>query len=74
MTYADLIAHFGSQAAAARALELSQPSVYGWKDSSIPYDRQCQIEITTDGALKARRDDDSRQDVKRKALDRRAVA
>ena len=53
MTYVDLIDHFGSQAAAARALELSQPSIYGWKEKGIPFLRQLDIERRTGGALKA---------------------
>jgi hypothetical protein len=53
MTYADLIKHFGSQGAAARALGLSQPSVCDWQEKGIPLPRQAQYEIITDGALKA---------------------
>ena len=61
MTYAELIDYYGSQVEASRALRLSPPSVWAWKDSTIPYDRQCQIQVETKGALKARRKDDSRQ-------------
>lgn len=60
MTYEQLIEHYGSQAEAARALGLKQPSVWAWQEATIPYDRQCQIQIATDGKLVARREDDSR--------------
>lgn len=52
MTYDQIIKHFGSQAAAARSLGVSQPSVWGWKDG-IPIERQIDIEIKTEGKLKA---------------------
>ena len=55
MTYADLIAHYGSQAAAARAIGIKPPSVAEWKDDGIPLPRQAQYELVTDGALKAER-------------------
>lgn len=54
MTYDDVIAHFGSQQAAADALDISQPSISDWKRSErIPHIRQLQIEHVTDGKLKA---------------------
>lgn len=53
VTYDDLIKHFGSQAAVARALNLQQPSVWEWKKKGIPGKRQMQVERLTDGALKA---------------------
>jgi hypothetical protein len=53
MTYQELIDHFKTQAAAARALDIKQPSIAGWKDSGIPTPRQYQIEIITGGKLKA---------------------
>ena len=50
----ELIAHFGTQAAAARALGLTWAAIYLWqKRGSIPYLRQLQIEQVTAGALKA---------------------
>jgi hypothetical protein len=61
MTYDELIAYYGSQAEAARRLGLKQPSIFDWKESTIPYDRQCQIQIETDGQLIARREDDERE-------------
>ena len=60
MTYDDLIQHYGSQAEAARALGLKPPSLAEWKESTIPYDRQCQIQIATGNRLTARRRDDAR--------------
>lgn len=65
MTYQDLIQHYGTQAAAAKALGLAQPSVHEWQHTTIPYDRQCQIQVATGGRLLARRKDDAR--LKRKA-------
>mgnify|MGYP000868803193 CR=1 FL=1 len=56
MTYDELIGHFGSQAAAARALGVKQPSVWAWRNG-IPYLRQLDIEQKTGGALKASRGD-----------------
>lgn len=60
MTYDDLIQHYGSQAEAARALGLKPPSISEWKEATIPYDRQCQIQIATGNRLTARRRDDAR--------------
>jgi len=55
MTYEQLVAHYGSQAAAARALDIQPPSVSEWKDNGIPLPRQAQYEILTRGKLKADR-------------------
>lgn len=55
MTYVDLIAHYGTQRAAADALGIKAPSVAEWKEKGIPLPRQAQYEILTDGALKAER-------------------
>lgn len=60
MTYDDLLRHFGSQAEAARALDLQPPSVSEWQATTIPYPRQCQIEVVTGGKLIARKKDDAR--------------
>lgn len=63
----NLISHFGSIANAARALQVSAPTIHGWIDAKeIPIGRQCQIEILTDGALRADRDEHGRP-VKRDA-------
>jgi DNA-binding transcriptional regulator YdaS (Cro superfamily) len=67
MTYSDLVQHYGSQAAAARALGLAQPSIHEWQQTTIPYDRQCQIQIATGGRLLARKKDDARLIKKRAA-------
>jgi hypothetical protein len=48
----DLIAHFGSQAKAAKALNLDRQVVWAWKHRGIPLTRQYQIQVVTDGALK----------------------
>lgn len=53
MDYADLIHYFGSQAAVAKALNIQQPSVFGWKRAGIPEKRQLEIEQLTNGNLKA---------------------
>jgi hypothetical protein len=60
MTYDDLIEHFGSQAEAARALRLKPPSIAEWRQATIPFERQCQIQIETGGRLLASRSDDAR--------------
>jgi DNA-binding transcriptional regulator YdaS (Cro superfamily) len=60
MTFDQLIEHYGSQAEAARALGLKQPSIAEWKQATIPFDRQCQIQVATGGRLLARRSDDAR--------------
>ena len=48
----DVIIHFGSQAAVARALGISQPAVAIWQDQPPPL-RQLQIERLTGGRLRA---------------------
>jgi len=53
MDYEQVIEFFGSQAEAARKLGVAQPSVWGWKEGGITLDRQVDIEIKTDGKLKA---------------------
>ena len=56
MTPQDAITHFGSQAKLAHALGIKQSSVAGWVASKkIPEPRQFQIEVVTDGQLKAER-------------------
>ena len=52
MRTADVLAHYGSQKAAAAALGLKQPSVALW-GTYPPDKRQLQIERITAGALKA---------------------
>ncbi len=53
MDYLDLIGHFGSQGAIARAIRLSQPSVWEWQKTGVPGDRQLEFQKLTGGALKA---------------------
>lgn len=48
----DVVDHFGSQAALARALGITQPSVALWGDD-VPPLRQLQIERLTAGKFKA---------------------
>lgn len=55
MRTADVVAHFGSQAALARALGVKQPSVQDWGEI-VPPLRQLQIEKITDGKFKAEPD------------------
>lgn len=60
MTYQELIAYYGTQAETARQLGLAQPSIHEWQHKTIPYDKQCQIQIQTGGRLIARKKDDAR--------------
>lgn len=56
MTPQDLLRHFKTITAAAEALQIKPPSISEWvKNDSIPIDRQCQVEVITDGALRADR-------------------
>lgn len=56
MTADELISHFGSVSATARALGVKDPSVSEWKTSGeVPELRQYQAEIATGGKLKADR-------------------
>ena len=58
MTPEQAVEHYGSQANLARAVQLTDAAVYIWvKQGFIPYDRQCQIQIDSGGALVARRED-----------------
>lgn len=50
-----VIAHFGSQVAAADALGVQQPTISNWKTrGSIPHIQQLKIELLTKGKLKAK--------------------
>jgi hypothetical protein len=55
MTKAQAVQFFGSSAALARAIGVSRQSVHGWRD--IPIGRQYQLEVVTNGKLRADRDD-----------------
>lgn len=49
-----VIKHFGSQLAVAKALGTTQPTISNWKArGGIPHIRQLQIEHVTKGKLKA---------------------
>ena len=50
----DVVKHFGGIVQTAEALGVTRQAVYMWLDrKKIPYQRACQIEINTRGALKA---------------------
>ena len=54
MSPKQVIDFFGSQVATARALGIEQPSVSAWlKTGEVPMDRQYQIELATNGQLRA---------------------
>ena len=53
MNYDQVIELFGTQAEAARKLQVAQPSVWAWQKTGIPLERQIDIEIKTGGTLKA---------------------
>ena len=54
MNIQDLIEHFGSQAAIAKALNTSDQVVSAWKvKNRIPPGRQFEIQILTGGKLRA---------------------
>ena len=54
MSPKQVIDFFGSQVATARALGIEQPSVSAWlKTGEVPMDRQYQIELATQGKLRA---------------------
>ena len=54
MTYDELIAHYGTPAAAASARNIDRQRVHGWKTRDrIPTDDQIEYEVLTGGALRA---------------------
>lgn len=54
MTYDDLIAHYGTAAAAAAARGIDRQRVHGWKSRErIPTDDQIEYEVLTGGELRA---------------------
>ena len=60
MNYDDLIKHYGTQVAIAKALGIKSPSIAEWKaKGEIPEVRQYQIEVLTKGKLKASRQERS---------------
>ncbi|KAA0017124.1 Cro/Cl family transcriptional regulator [Salinicola corii] len=54
MRKSDVIDHFGSITAVAEALEITTQYVSMWPEV-VPRSRQWQIEVLTDGKLKAQR-------------------
>jgi hypothetical protein len=55
------ITHYGSRGALAKAVGVSEAAIHLWvKNEAIPYDRQCQIQVETSGALIASREDAER--------------
>jgi hypothetical protein len=52
MTFDEAVSYFGSAYRLARALGLNPQSIKGW-DKQIPILRQYQIELATEGKLKA---------------------
>lgn len=54
MTPQQAIDHYRTQAAMARALDVTDAAVYLWvKNGFIHYDKQCQIQVETGGKLQA---------------------
>lgn len=63
MNTSQAIAHFGGVKKLADALGIGRAAVYQWGETP-PLDRQCQIEVMTEGALRA---DIDREKVRREA-------
>jgi hypothetical protein len=53
MTKQDAVAYYGTEAALGRALGITRASVNAWDE--IPIGRQYQLEVVTNGALRADR-------------------
>jgi len=55
MTHDDLVAHFGTSAAAAAALKTDRQRLQGWKNNGgrVPLEAQIEYEVLTHGALRA---------------------
>lgn len=54
MTPKEVVKYFGGKREAAKALGVTRQAVYSWlQRKRIPYQRACQIEVNTKGALKA---------------------
>lgn len=54
MTYKELLKYFGgSNKLIAKSFGLGRPAPYFWRDRGIPIERQLQIEVLTEGVLKA---------------------
>lgn len=59
MKFSDVMIHYNyNMANISRALGISRQAIERWRDKNkVPYPRQCEIEILTEGDLKANRDD-----------------
>ena len=53
MKYDDLIEYYGSQSAIAKAIGLTQPSVWEWQETGVPEQRQLEFQRLTHGQLRA---------------------
>jgi hypothetical protein len=53
MTVDDLKQHYGTQAAAADAINVSRQAVSLWGDKGIPLEYQVEWEVATSGKLRA---------------------
>lgn len=53
MTRQDIIEHYGSQAEAARRLGVSPNTIGEWEHEGVPEGRQYQVELATNGKLRA---------------------
>lgn len=51
----DVLSHFGGAQETAKALGLSHQAIYAWRRTGVPCGRQYQLELLTDGALRAER-------------------
>lgn len=61
MTPNDLLEYYGTKAEIARAIGVKQPSITEWfNGGEVPEDRQYQIELATNGALRASKPADRR--------------
>ena len=55
MKFTDLIAHFKTQQKLADVIGIDQSAISQWKYAGIPIPRQYQIQVITNGKLKAER-------------------
>lgn len=60
MKFSELMTYYDyNMANVARALDISRSYVQSWKiKESIPFMQQCKLQVITNGALLANRDDD----------------
>ena len=55
MKFTDLITHFKTQQKIADVIGIDQSAISQWKYAGIPIPRQYQIQVITNGKLKAER-------------------